>query len=244
MKNDIKITIIIPAFNEALHLEQSFLEVDKAVSSLNLTTQFIIVDDASTDNTFEVAQKLEKDRGVTVISNESNLNLGGAYKAGLECAIGEYISWVPADCSHRSDQLKRVYEHLGAADFLIAIPDNRHVRPFKRQVISALYTFIVNMLSGEKVKYYNGLSVYKTADLKAMSIKSNGFSFQAELICRCLSKGLSHKLCWTSLEIEEKRGSNAFSIKNILQAAATFRLIAQLRFFKWFQAMYRKNLCK
>jgi glycosyltransferase involved in cell wall biosynthesis len=232
MENSLTISIIIPAYNEALNLEASFFEAQRAAISAGLSAQFIIVDDASTDNTYEIAQKLSKEKGVSVVRNKKNLNLGGAYKAGLKKATGKYVTWVPADCSHSSAQLKRVYEHLGEADFLIAIPDNKHVRPLKRRVISTLYTFVVNRISGNTIKYFNGLSVYRTADLQDTSIKSDGFSFQAEMICKCISKGLSHKYCWTSLEAEETRGSKAFTIKNILQAASTFKLIIGMRFSK------------
>lgn len=241
MKYKNSISIIIPAYNEVDNLENSVHQAMAAASNSGLKSEIIIVDDASTDGTHKVALKLSKKENIFFFKNYKNLNLGGSYKVGLENANGEYVTWAPADCSHNSEQLSRVYKHIGKADFLIALPDNKFVRPFNRRILSSMFTFLVNLLSGNNIKYYNGLSVYKTSDIKSLSINSNGFSFQAELMCKCLAKGLAFKYCLTSLEEHETRKSKAFNIRNFIQVAVTFLRILELRIASWLQQIAIKT---
>lgn len=89
------VSVIMPVYNS-----ESFVE--KAVRSiLNQTYknfEFIIIDDASTDNTLSILKKLKKkDRRIILIQNKENLGVTKSLNKGLELAKGKYIIRMDAD---------------------------------------------------------------------------------------------------------------------------------------------------
>ena len=216
------LSIIIPAYNEEDNILNSFNEAVAAVEMCNIKSyQIVIVDDCSKDRTRDIIAALAEQEHVEVGYNKTNLNLGGSYKEGLKLATGEYITWVPGDGSHKREHLSRVYKHIGEANLLIAVPDNTSSRPLARRILSKLYTILVNLASKQKIPYYNGLSVYSSQFVKNTYLKTNGFSFQAELMTKCLKSGIDHKVCYTSLDESDNRPSKAFTLKNIMQVIYT-----------------------
>ena len=216
------LTVIVPAFNEEKNLEASVREILDAANKSDLLIEIIIIDDGSTDGTWDCAQRLQNSNSqIKCIQNKSNKGLGGTYKVGLAASRSEFITWVPADCSHGSDSLLDAYQAIGDADIIIPIPTNPQVRPLVRQIISRLFTVIVNSSNKFKIPYYNGLSVHKKILLDSIKIGTDGFGFQAEIIVKLIRGGASYKLVNT--HISERKGgiSKAFTYKNIKQVIAT-----------------------
>ena len=87
----VRFSIIIPTYN-------SVNEVQRAIESVREQTlknyEIIVVDDCSTDNTYEV---LSKQQDIILIRNSTNLRAGGARNKGIERAKGEYIIFLDAD---------------------------------------------------------------------------------------------------------------------------------------------------
>ena len=89
--DNVRFSVIIPTYNSAK-------EVVRAIQSVQEQTfnnyEIIVVDDCSTDNTYEV---LSKQQGIILIRNSTNLRAGGARNKGIEEAKGEYIIFLDAD---------------------------------------------------------------------------------------------------------------------------------------------------
>ena len=87
----VRFSIVIPTYN-------SVNEVQRAIQSVREQTlknyEIIVVDDCSTDNTYEV---LSKQQDIILIRNSTNLRAGGARNKGIERAKGEYIIFLDAD---------------------------------------------------------------------------------------------------------------------------------------------------
>lgn len=224
------LSIIIPAYNEEMGLEESYNEAVQAVQMLGLEYQIIIVDDCSFDNTPIIAERLSTNKHTQWIRNERNLNLGGSYRVGLARATCSHVTWVPGDANHPCADLIRVYKHLDAADILIAVPDNPYIRTPFRRFLSKCYTKLVNVISKNDIPYYNGLSVYKTDHLKNINLNSNSFSFQAEMLVKALMDGSSYKICLTSLAKPDGADSKALTAKNIFTTLNMFIMLFVLRF--------------
>src|ERR1043165_8027058 len=79
MYNDKKVVVVLPAFNAERTLEQTYREIP-----LNVVDEVILVDDASNDNTYEVAKKV----GIKhVIKHEKNKGYGGNQKTCYDTAL-------------------------------------------------------------------------------------------------------------------------------------------------------------
>lgn len=85
-----EVAVIIPAYNE----EQRIMTVLQAACASKLTTEIIVVDDGSQDNTSEVARSVE---GVRVIRLRANCGKGGAMVKGVQSTRAPILAFVDAD---------------------------------------------------------------------------------------------------------------------------------------------------
>ena len=89
--DNLRFSVVIPTYNSAK-------EVVRAIQSVREQTfknyEIIVVDDCSTDNTYEV---LLKEQNIRLIRNSKNIRAGGARNKGIEEAKGEYIIFLDAD---------------------------------------------------------------------------------------------------------------------------------------------------
>ncbi|RRD49147.1 glycosyltransferase family 2 protein [Arachnia propionica] len=89
----VRVSVIIPAYNEGVVLHASVASVlDSGYSNL----QVIVVNDGSTDNTWEIMQAFAADPRVVLI-NKPNGGKGSALNAGIDVADGEVLLFVDAD---------------------------------------------------------------------------------------------------------------------------------------------------
>ena len=88
-----RISVIIPAFNEARTIRQ----VVDAVQALPLDTQVIVVNDGSTDRTQAVLEELRKESALTVVHYEENRGKGFAIRTGLAHVEGDVVVIQDAD---------------------------------------------------------------------------------------------------------------------------------------------------
>ena len=87
--------------------------------------------------------------------------------------------------------------------------------------MSSAYTFLVNLLSGNSLRYYNGLPVHRRYNVMRWHSDTRGFGFQADILCLLLGQGATYKEVALSA-IEQRPGvSSALSWKNLLSVAHT-----------------------
>ena len=99
------VSVIIPAYNRGADLT---LTVESALrQTCSAELELIIVDDASSDSTYEVAFTLSDDPRVRVIRHEVNSGVSAALNTGLRAARGEYIAILEHDDIWLPDKLAR-----------------------------------------------------------------------------------------------------------------------------------------
>ncbi len=106
--NDPKISVIIPTYNRAHSLP-------RAIKSVLMQTykdfELIIVDDGSTDNTYEIVNKyIEKDDRVKYIKHEINKGGNKARNTGIKNALGNYITFLDSDDEYLSNNLEERFK--------------------------------------------------------------------------------------------------------------------------------------
>lgn len=104
---DIKVSVIIPAYNASLYIKRlcSCLKKQKLKD-----IEFIFVNDGSTDNTLMSLQKYTKEYSRFVVVSQSNQGSGAARNSGLNIAHGEYIGFVDSDDLISPDYFLKLYE--------------------------------------------------------------------------------------------------------------------------------------
>jgi glycosyltransferase involved in cell wall biosynthesis len=105
----LKFSIIVFCFNEAESLPTVVKAVDNVMLAMHCEYEVIIVDDGSTDNTIEIAKKIQNSSSnVRVIRHSVNKGIGQSLKTGyLECNF-EYVCAIPGDGQFDVNELKIV----------------------------------------------------------------------------------------------------------------------------------------
>ena len=109
--HDMTVSVIIPAFNE----EKTVGNVVNVVKSLNSIDEIIVVDDGSSDRTFQVAE----DAGATVIQHFKNRGKGAAIKTGFKNSKGDIVVFLDADIQNlTAKQVEKIIKPIimGEAD--------------------------------------------------------------------------------------------------------------------------------
>lgn len=97
-----KVSVIIPCFNQAKYLEDA---INSVLNQTYKNIEIILINDASTDNTKEIAKKyLNKVDNFVFIDNKTNLGLSSSRNIGISNSSGEYILPLDAD-----DEIKPTY---------------------------------------------------------------------------------------------------------------------------------------
>src|SRR5512142_1174989 len=113
-----KISIMIPVYNEAARVERAI----DSVRAVGLDSEIICVDDGSTDGTAAILSRLRDEGKVdTLIVNEINRGKGSAIRAAIQQASGDVVVIQDADLEYDPEDLPRLLQPLmqGKADAVI-----------------------------------------------------------------------------------------------------------------------------
>ena len=115
------VSVITPVYNGAKFLKNA---VQSVLAQSYDNWELIIIDDASTDESYFVAQALaESDRRITAKKLSKNLGAGNARNQGLAVAKGDYIAFLDADDLWKSSKLERQIEFMKEHNALICYSD-------------------------------------------------------------------------------------------------------------------------
>ncbi len=106
MTSDPLVSVIIPAYNAKKYITEA---LDSITSQTYTNLEVIVLDDASSDETYKVACELaNKDSRVTVIKNPKNLFIAGNRNKGISLAKGKYIVWQDADDISEASRVEKL----------------------------------------------------------------------------------------------------------------------------------------
>lgn len=217
MSNVDSITIIVPALNEERNITSTLMTLVSVLPEYFSQWEILVFNDGSTDRTFEKALAFAGCYPqVRLINHAVPHNLGGCYKEGIALATGYYVMLVPGDNECGESVLRSVFSSKGIANIIIPFTANQEVRPLGRQLLSNAFTFIMNILSTKKLSYYNGTVLHKTALVRSVSIKTNSFAYQAEVLVSLLRKGHSYIEIPICIDYRNNGKSKALSLRNIV----------------------------
>lgn len=129
------LSIIVPVYNVADYLP-------KCLQSLlvlkNIDKEIILVNDGSTDNSFEIMKKFEKNnKNVIKIINQDNMGLSEARNSGLKVAVGEYIYFIDSDDYIDSEKFEIFFKKIKQENLDIGIANG--YREYKNKKLKKIY---------------------------------------------------------------------------------------------------------
>ncbi|GJM21525.1 MAG: glycosyl transferase [Planctomycetota bacterium] len=129
----IQLSVILPCFNEAGCLEELVHELNAVLDNLPLTSEILLIDDASEDSTRDVALDLRaRLPRVRLGLHAARCGQSAAFATGLSLARGELLAMLDADGQADPRDFPRLLHALGAADAVCGVRRERHDGALKR----------------------------------------------------------------------------------------------------------------
>ncbi len=179
-----QLTMVIPALNEEENIAPTVEEILPIARKTLDSFEMILINDGSDDKTGEIMEGFGRDNPeIRVIHHPQRKGFGASYLEGISLAKMEYVSSIPGD--HVVDKItwEAYFSAIGQADLVVGVRTNQtNARPFYRVALSRLYTHGINIIFGMHYTDINGLTVYPTEMLRAMGLRSTGYTLQLEAL--------------------------------------------------------------
>lgn len=179
------ICTIIPAYN----VESTISKVIQGVSKFIKKENIVVIDDGSSDTTFEIAQK----NGTVVLKNPTNKGKGFSLKKGYLHAIKnnyKAVICLDADLQHAPDDIPLFLETYKNSN-VDCILGNRMFdvssMPLDRQFSNQTTSLIISLLTGQRIRdSQSGYRLIKTDVLRKIKLVSNRYETESELLVKAL----------------------------------------------------------
>ena len=190
-----KLSVIIPAFNE----KKTIKEIVKKVSAAPFEKEVIIVDDGSTDGMGDVLKELEIP--VTIISHERNMGKGASIKSALKKVTGDIVIIQDADLEYDPQEFGKLIEPILNGETQVVYGSRnlktdargKHINPmsaFSFYWGGIFLSKLTNFLYGVKITDEStGYKVFKAEVIKNIDLKCSGFEFCPEITAKLCRKG-------------------------------------------------------
>jgi glycosyltransferase involved in cell wall biosynthesis len=185
-----KLSIIIPVYNE----EDTILEVVKRVRETPYDKEIIVVNDGSTDGTYEILKRNEGD-GMILLSHELNQGKGASIRTAITRITGDYVIIQDADLEYNPSEYPRLLAPLleGKADVVYGsrfLGGPHRVLFFWHAIGNRIITVLSNILTDLNLSdMETGYKVFRSEILKKIEIKSNRFGFEPEITAKIAKMG-------------------------------------------------------
>lgn len=225
------VSFVVPALNEEGNIESTVQTILEAGGQSCQDFEIVLVNDGSTDRTGAIIDGLAaRHKAVRVVHNERNLGYGGAFKRGAAAAQKDFVVRICGDNVTPVDTLEKVLAQVGKADLVLPYVANPELRSWGRRIGSRAFTTLINTLFGQRVHYYNHCVVFRREDLRAITIVTNGFAYQAEAVIKLLKAGCSYVEVGIDDFPRVHGQSTALRPKNLLNCLrAVYKLVWEVR---------------
>ena len=229
---NIDLTILVPCKNEEENVTGTLDTIVSAIREKPWNCEILIVDDGSTDSTSAVVEKYRAahpELPIALIRNPRNLGLSRTFVDGAFAARGRYFRLVCGDNVEPKETILAILSRVGEADMVLPY---HKTKPGSRLriAISGLFTFLVNLFSGYRVRYYNGNPLFRREHVMRWHPYSFGFGFQADLITRLLDEGATYIEVPVEARRRDKRGPASFmNPRNLVSTGHTLYEILRRR---------------
>ena len=147
------LSVVIPVYNEAPNLDQLHREFTDALAAWGRSYELILVDDGSTDESFERLKAIQtRDARVRVIQFRRNFGQTAAFAAGFAYARGQLIATADADLQNDPRDLPAMISRVeGGADLVCGWRKDRKDDFLTRSVPSVIANRLIGVVSGVNV---------------------------------------------------------------------------------------------
>jgi glycosyltransferase involved in cell wall biosynthesis len=184
------LTVVMPVFNEKATVE----EIVGRVLAVPVRVELIAVDDASTDGSQEILERLSREKGFRLLRQERNQGKGAAVRRGIEAARGDVIVVQDADLEYSPEEYPDLLDLIrrGKAD---AVFGSRFIGRhrcflFTHYLANLFLNLVTNVLYNTTMTDMETCFKAVRADvLKDMDLKSDRFGIEPEITAKLFKRG-------------------------------------------------------
>lgn len=186
------LTVIVPAYNEEASLEKIVRDTLRVVEQDTDEFEIVIVDDGSTDETREVAQRIcEEHDTVRLAGHDHNQGSGMAIRTGIAQARCDMIIYVPADDQFNILEIGAFLDAAETADIVIGVRLERSDYSWFRLLSSKTFIRLTNFLFNFQYRDVNWVHLWKRHVFDRVRPRSEGVFLLEEVLVRADAAGLT-----------------------------------------------------
>ncbi len=237
------VSIIIPAFNEEESLKELYERTEAIMNEISQPYEFIIIDDGSTDKTYQVVEALRMEhKNIASVHLHRNRGKSLALMQGFDIARGEIAITMDADLQDRPENIPLFLEEISKGHDLVCGWRKHRKDESSRRYLSKIFNFLIVMIFKCKVHDINcGYKAYHKSFFKLLNLRGDWHR-----IIPVLATGRG--LTVSEIEIphdERKYGVSKYNlfrhrglfdiilIGNDILQFRPFHLLCELAFFFW-----------
>lgn len=189
-----KVVVVLPAYNAALTLEQTYAEIP-----FDIVDEVVLVDDASKDHTVKVGEKL----GIKhIIQHELNKGYGGNQKSCYQKAMSlnaDIVIMLHPDYQYTPQLIPAMVSMIGNGLYPVVLGSRilgngalKGGMPIYKYIANRLLTFGQNLLVGQKLsEYHTGYRAFSKEVLESIAFMKNSddFLFDNQMLSQIIYKG-------------------------------------------------------
>jgi phenylacetate-CoA ligase len=151
----VELTVIAPCFNEAKNLPELVSRLLRVFDKKNIEGEIVLVDDASTDDTRDVMERLALEDGrVKLVLHKKNGGIARAWRSGLGAALGEFVCLIDADLQNLPEDVWRLYREIKLSNVDLVQGYRSSIGRLRdsRYILSRGLNFLLNTLFGMRLR--------------------------------------------------------------------------------------------
>ena len=241
----------MPAHNEAGHIASNIEETANTLNNFGWQWELIVLDDGSSDDTFEIASQLVKKypHHLLVKKNAFNIGKGRALRNALKFVTGDYVVFLDADLDLHPMQIRTLFDIMRLNNADIVIGSKLHVNsvvdyPFKRRLMSYFYYLFVKVLF--KLPCHDtqtGLKLFKVEVLRRVfrMITIKQFAFDLEVLAN--AHRLGYRIAEAPIVLEQARsfGGHIGLAEIFTTTIDTLAVFYRMYFLKYYDRIDRNR---
>lgn len=168
------ISVVVPLYNEEESLPELVQWIDRVCKSESLSYEIIMVDDGSTDGSWQVVESLKMQYGASIKAIHFMRNYGksAALYCGFEAAEGEVVYTMDADLQDSPDEIPAMRKMILEEGYdLVSGWKRKRYDPIGKRLPSKFFNWTARKVSGIKLHDFNcGLKCYRKSVVKSIEV--------------------------------------------------------------------------
>lgn len=170
--NTLDISVVIPLFNEDESLPELVQWIEKVLNENNLHGEIVLIDDGSTDRSWEVIQNLSVKENIKGIRFKRNYGKSAALNTGFQYTSGDVVITMDADLQDSPDEIPELYKMIKEEGFdLVSGWKKKRFDPITKTLPTKLFNGVNRWMSGIQLHDMNcGLKAYDSRVTKSIEV--------------------------------------------------------------------------